>query len=105
MVINKERVKIEFGGDTQQVYGRVSGLSAWARAWKITERAYTRYYDENGNEVADITKADAGSYTARAYYETTINYLSNQGEEMLHIKPTEVTVTFNIRALISMTAQ
>lgn len=95
MVINKERVKIEFGGDTQQVYGRVSGLSAWARGVEnYRASVYVRYYDENGNEVADITKADAGSYTARAYYETTINYLSNQGEEMLHIKPTEVTVTF-----------
>lgn len=98
LIIEKAEVNINIGGDSMQSFGSVTGLSAVASGLMGYQLLLTPIYiDAEGNQVADISKADAGTYTAKAVYSGSANYNAKTVTETLTIMPVTVNVVFSIK--------
>lgn len=119
LVIGLADVTIVFGGDAMQTYGDIGlGLTAVANGiGGYSERQEVAYfssytpravYNDNGDLlyyvddqdgfsglIADITRAEAGTYFARVIYQRTTNFRDSFAYEEFTILPREAVCTFS----------
>lgn len=98
LIIEKASVIITFNGDASPVYATSNmGLVAYAEGvGGYYQPLAVSYFDDKGDFVPNIVRANAGTYTAYAVHNATTNFKYMTATAIFEIRPREVSVIGDI---------